>query len=78
MKQIAGKIRRTTVEGEQVSIDAYICWLYKERETSIAGLEFKKIKKINDRVDALIEEAQDNFLCTQLFCKKYLLIAILG
>ena len=53
MKQIAGKIRRTTVEGEQVSIDAYICWLYKERETSIAGLEFKKIKKIKDRVDVV-------------------------
>ena len=54
MKKIAGKIRRTTVEGEQVSIDAYMCWLYKEeRETSIAGLEFKKIKKINDRVDAV-------------------------
>ncbi len=53
MKKIAGKIRRTTVEGEQVSIDAYMCWLYKERETSIAGLEFKKIKKINDRVDTV-------------------------
>ena len=49
MKKIAGKIRRTTVEGEQVSIDAYMCWLYKEREASIAGLEFKKIKKINEK-----------------------------
>ena len=53
MKQIAGKIRRTTVEGEQVSINACMRWIYREGETSIDGFEFKKIKKIDDRVTAV-------------------------
>ena len=60
MKQIAGKIRRTTVEGEQVSIKASIRWIYKEGETSIDGFEFKKIKKIDDRVDAVRRQTLSN------------------
>ena len=35
-------------------------WLYKERETSIDGFEFKKIKKIDDRVDAVRRQTLSN------------------
>ena len=60
MKKTAGKIRQTTVEGEQVSINACMRWLYKEGETSIDGFEFKKIKKIDDRVDAVSRQTLSN------------------
>ena len=60
MKKTAGKIRQTTVEGEQVSINACMRWLYKEGETSIDGFEFKKIKKIDDRVDAVRRQTLSN------------------
>ncbi|MBT91142.1 MAG: hypothetical protein CL921_06270 [Deltaproteobacteria bacterium] len=60
MKKKAGKIRQITVEGEQVSINACMRRLYKEGETSIDGFEFKKIKKIDDRVDAVRRQTLSN------------------
>ena len=60
MKKKAGKIRQITVEGERVSINACMRWLYKERETSIDGFEFKKIKKIDDRVYAVRRQTLSN------------------
>ena len=76
MKKTAGKIRQTTVEGEQVSVNACMRWLYKEGETSIDGFEFKKIKKTNDRVDAVKRQTLSNeeyerlYRAMQTYCSR--------
>ena len=40
-----GQIKQSTVEGEQVTINSMMKWLYKQNETYIDGFDFKKLKK---------------------------------
>ena len=43
-----GQIKQSTVEGEQVTINSMMKWLYRQNETYIDGFDFKKLKRIDD------------------------------
>ena len=43
-----GQIKQSTVEGEQVTINSMMKWLYKQNETYIDGFDFKKLKKVDE------------------------------
>ena len=40
-----GQIKQSTIEGEQVTINSMMKWLYRQNETYIDGFDFKKLKK---------------------------------
>jgi len=41
------KVSQTTVENEQSTVNAMMAWLYKMKETHIAGFDFKKLKPVD-------------------------------
>ena len=75
-----GQIKKSTVEGEQVTINSMMKWLYKQNETYIDGFDFKKLKKdsgneetvrrqtlTNEEYNELIKTMRK--LCSEKNCK---------
>ena len=46
------QIKQSTVEGEQVTINSMMKWLYRQNETYIDGFDFKKLKKDGEPFEA--------------------------